>query len=87
MTHASRFAFLPERLAAINRNACATCSLHHALIELKDNPVRILEQARQILVRGGFAEAGRVNLARRHQHFDPCCLEFVMHGAKIVDPP
>jgi len=46
MTYASRFAFLPERLAAIIRNACATCSLHHALIELKDNPVRILEQAR-----------------------------------------
>ncbi len=77
-------------LCARRRLLCSaplTLRLVHALIELQDDPIRILKETGQILVWRGFAEASGINLRRRHQDLDPRSLELVMNRAQIVYPP
>jgi len=87
LSHAPRRLVCSFRCASLACSAALTLRLVHALIELQDDPVRILEETGQILMWGGLAEASGINLRRCHQDLDPGSLELVMDRAQIVYPP
>src|ERR1700674_3207297 len=66
--------------------ATPLCALRHALIELDNNAVRVLEEARQYLLAGRLAVGDRVGLDRRNENRYPGGLELLDPFAQIVDP-
>ena len=87
LSHAPRRLVCSFRCASLACSAALTLRLVHALIELQDDPVRILEETGQILMWGGLAEASGINLRGCYQDLDPGSLELVMDRAQIVYPP
>lgn len=58
-----------------------------ALVELQDDPVGILEQAREHLLAFATAVPPCVHCGRFHDEADPCSGEALRFGLQVRDPP